>query len=78
MNHQSNIKREDVERLLKQAQFEAKFKQNKNVEKLNETISPPVGRKPVSNKHTIISTIKRDQLSTNKRKLLEENILSML
>ena len=74
MNHQSNTKREDIERLLKQAQFEAKFKQNKNVEQLNETISPPVGRNPVSNKHTIISAIKRDQLSTNKRKLLEENI----
>ena len=73
MHHQSNNKREDIERLLRQAQFENKFKQNKNVEKLNQTILPQKQEPLYFNKNLIKSSIKRDQLSARNKRALEEN-----
>jgi len=73
MNQKNSIKREDIERLLKQAQFENKFKQNKNVEQLNDTILPQK-KEPVNfNKNIIKSAIKRDQISAQKKRALEDN-----
>jgi len=73
MNHKNNTKREDIERLLRQAQFENKFKQNKNVEDLNKSILPTQKQSIPLNKNVIKTAIKRDQLNANKRKSLEDS-----
>ncbi len=73
MNQRNNIKREDVERLLRQAQFANKFKQNQNVEELNKSISPVKNEPTYYNKNVIKTAIKRDQISAQKRKALEDN-----
>lgn len=73
MNYKNDIKREDVERLIRQAQFENKFKQNKNVEELNKTILPTKKEPIYFNKNTIKTAIKRDQINAQKRKALEDS-----
>lgn len=66
-------KREDFERILRQAQFEKKFQQTKNIESLNEDILPNKKEQMYLNKNIIKNAIKRDQLSLNKRKNLEDS-----
>lgn len=73
MNQRSDIKREDVERLIRQAQFENKFKQNKNVEDLNKAIMPSKKEPVYFNKNVIKTAIKRDQITAQKKKALEDN-----
>ena len=69
----SSNKREDFERILRQAQFEKKFQQTKNIESLNEDILPNKKEQMYLNKNTIKNAIKRDQLNLNKRKNLEDS-----
>lgn len=73
MNQKNQLKREDVERLIRQAQFENKFKQSKNIEELNETILPSSKQPIYFNKNIVKTAIKRDQLTAQKRKALEDN-----
>lgn len=74
MDQLNNTKREDLERLLRQAQFENKFKQTKNIEDLNQDILPQKKEQLYFDKHIVRSTIKRDQLNLKKRKSLEESL----
>lgn len=73
MNYKNDTKREDVERLIRQAQFASKFKQNKSVEDLNNTIMPNQKQPIYFNKNVIKTAIKRDQITAQKRKALEDN-----
>lgn len=73
MNHINNTKREDIERLIKQAQFENKYKQNKNVDDLNKTLIPAKKEVNFINKNLLKTAIKRDQLAKQKRQALEES-----
>jgi hypothetical protein len=73
MNEKNQTKREDIERLIRQAQFENKFKQNKNVEELNNSIAPSSKQQLYYNKNIIKSAIKRDQISAQKKKALEDS-----
>ena len=63
MDQLNNTKREDLERLLRQAQFENKFKQTKSIEDLNQDILPQKKEQLYFDKHIVRSTIKRDQLN---------------
>jgi len=74
MDQLNNIKREDFERLLRQAQFENKFKPIKNIDNLNQTILPQKKEQLYFDKQIVRSTIKRDQLNLKKRKSLEESL----
>lgn len=73
MQQRNNAKREDIERLLRQAQFINKFKQSKNAEELNEVIFPTKKESLHIDKNVLKSAIKRDQISAQKRKNLQNS-----